>query len=184
MSVKNKVARTQLYCLMVWYIDWMYINKHFVERYKTKKNILAFFLLLVNSFIVWNISLQVPEISIKWDSTPISIENPVQAKFEPNQSIPEEKTIEEKIAETFPENPELMIAVFKAESGLNQYATHKNTNGTRDIGIAQINSVHGEDDLEMFDVDKNLKAARAIYDKQGIMAWYGFSNGGYKQYMK
>lgn len=94
------------------------------------------------------------------------------------------KSLVTKSEVTFPENPELMIAVFKAESGLDPLAFHKNTNGTVDRGIAQINSVHGGDDLEMFNVDTNLKAARAIYDKQGIGAWYGFSNGGYKKFME
>ena len=95
-----------------------------------------------------------------------------------------ELTIEEKIARTFPENPEVMIAVAHAESNMNPLATNRNTNGSRDIGLFQINSVHGNDDLEMFDVDKNLVAARKIYDKQGISAWYGFLNGGYKKFMK
>ena len=72
-----------------------------------------------------------------------------------------------------------MIAVAKAESGLNPLTVNKNTNGTWDRGIFQINSVHGDDDLEMFDVDKNLIAARAVYDKQGITAWSSFNNGAY-----
>lgn len=95
-----------------------------------------------------------------------------------------EKTIEEKIAETFPENPAVMIAIAKAESGMNPLSAHINTNGTRDIGLMQVNSVHGHDDLEMFDVDKNLKAARAVYDKQGITAWSTFNNGSYLKHLK
>lgn len=105
----------------------------------------------------------------------------VQAKA---PEIEKEKTIEEKIADTFPENPSLMIAVAKAESGLNSMATNRNKNGTRDIGLMMINSVHGYDDLEMFDVDKNLKAARKIYDSQGITAWAAFNNNSYKQFLK
>jgi len=98
--------------------------------------------------------------------------------------IEKEKTIEEKIADTFPENPSIMIAVAKAESGLNPLATNRNKNGTRDIGLMMINSVHGDDDLDMFDVDKNLKAARKIYDSQGITAWAAFNNNSYKQFLK
>lgn len=95
-----------------------------------------------------------------------------------------ELTVEEKIAKTFPENPEVMIAVAKAESGLNPLTTNRNTNGSRDIGLFQINSVHGYSDLEMFDVDKNLVAARAIYDKQGITAWAAVNNVSYLKHIK
>lgn len=105
----------------------------------------------------------------------------VQAKA---PEIEKEKTIEEKIADTFPENPALMIAIAKAESGLDPMQTNRNKNGTRDIGLMMINSVHGYDDLEMFDVDKNLKAARKIYDSQGITAWAAFNNNSYKQFLK
>jgi hypothetical protein len=166
------------------FVVFMTRNRYVGSYPKLKRFILSNFLLLVIGFVGWNISLQTPEISVKWDNGPIVIEQRAEAKFEAIQDVPvKEITIEEKIAKTFPENPELMIAVFKAESGLNPMATNKNTNGSRDIGIAQINSVHGHDDLEMFDVDKNLKVAREIYDKQGILAWYGFSNGSYKKFM-
>lgn len=166
--------------------EYMHRNRYVGSYPKLKRFVLSNFLLLVIGFVGWNISLQVPEISVKWDSTPISIENPVQAKFTTNESAPEVKefTIEEKIAETFPEYPELMIAVAKAESGLNPLATNRNTNGSRDIGLMMINSVHGYDDLEMFDVDKNLAAARSIYDKQGITAWAAFNNGSYLTFME
>ena len=162
-------------------------RRRYVGSYpRFKKFILVNFLFVVVAFVGWNISLQVPEISVKWDRGPIILENPALASnIAPSEVVEvKELTIEEKIAKTFPENPELMIAVFKAESGLDPLAFHKNTNGSHDIGIAQINSIHGGDDLELFDVDKNLKVAREVYDKQGIGAWYGFSNGGYKQYMK
>ncbi len=95
-----------------------------------------------------------------------------------------EKSIEEKIADTFPENPSIMIAVAKAESGLNPLATNRNKNGTRDIGLMQINSIHGYGDLDMMDVDKNLDAARKIYDSQGITAWAAFNNGSYTKFIK
>ena len=39
-------------------------------------------------------------------------------------------------------NPHLLLAVLQVESGLNPRAIGKNTNGTVDIGIGQINSMH------------------------------------------
>lgn len=109
----------------------------------------------------------------------LAAEKPVEVKNEAK-----ELTIEEKIAKTFPENPKVMIAVFKAESGLNPMAVNINKNGSVDIGVAQINSVHKKDQLELFDVDKNLAVAREIYEKQGIMAWYAFQNGSYLKHLK
>ena len=162
-------------------------RRRYVGSYpKLKRFVLVNFLFVVIGFVGWNISLSVPEIKVTWDKGPLVIENRVQAKFERPEAIVEVKelTIEEKIAKTFPENPKIMIAVAKAESNLNPLATNRNTNGSRDIGLFMINSVHGYDDLEMFDVDKNLAAAKKIYDKQGITAWAVVNNGSYLKYVK
>lgn len=77
-------------------------------------------------------------------------------------------TIEEKIRNTFPEDPESAIQVFTCESGLRATAFNgANTNGTWDAGIAQINSIHGYDKESLFDEDFNLEVARKIYDRAG-----------------
>lgn len=39
-------------------------------------------------------------------------------------------------------NAQLLAAVLQVESRLNPQAVHRNTNGTLDIGIGQINSIH------------------------------------------
>ena len=87
------------------------------------------------------------------------------------------------IAEAFPENPEIMIAIAKAESGMNPRAVNYNRNGSIDTGLFQVNSVHMYDGLSLFDPEKNIKAAREIYDKQGIQAWTSFNNGSYKKFL-
>ncbi len=87
------------------------------------------------------------------------------------------------IAEAFPENPEIMIAIAKAESGMNPKAVNYNRNGSIDTGLFQVNSVHGYDGLSLFDPKKNIGAAREIYDKQGIQAWTSFNNGSYKKFL-
>ena len=88
-----------------------------------------------------------------------------------------------KIAKTFPENPDVMVAIAKAESGLNPKATNVNRNGSSDIGLFQVNSIHGYDDLEMFAPEKNIEAARKIYEKQGLTAWVVFQTGAYKKFL-
>ena len=93
-------------------------------------------------------------------------------------------SVEEKIAEAFPEHPELMIAIAKAESGLNPYATNKNRNGSTDTGLFQINSIHGHDQLELTKVDKNIEVARKVYEKQGLGAWVAYTNKSFEKFLK
>lgn len=179
MKTRSKMLKAQ-------FVVFMTRNRYVGSYPKLKRFVLVNFLFLFIGFIGWNISLQTPEISMKWDRGPIVMEQRAEAKFEANKDVVEVKelTIEEKIAKTFPENPTVMIAVAKAESNLNPLATNRNTNGSRDIGLFQINSVHGGNDLEMFDVDKNLEAARKVYDKQGITAWSAVNNGSYLKFLK
>lgn len=177
--------KTKAKMLKAQFVVFMTRNRYVGSYPKLKRFVLANFLFVVIGFIGWNISIQVPEISIKWDSTPVTYENHAQAKFKASEAVVEkELTIEEKIAKAFPENPEVMVAVAKAESNLNPYAANRNTNGSRDIGLFQINSVHGGNDLELFDVDKNIEAARKVYDKQGITAWSAVNNGSYMKFLK
>ena len=168
------------------FVVFMTRNRYVGSYPKLKRFVLVNFLFVVIGFVGWNISLSVPEIKVTWDKGPLVIENRVQAKFERPEAIVEVKelTIEEKIAKTFPENPMIMLAIAKAESGMNPLASHKNTNGSVDIGLFQINSIHGKDQLELFDVDHNLEVARQVYEKQGLGAWVAFSSGAYLKYVK
>ena len=150
---------------------------------KTKKAITVSFLFIVNAFILWNLSMTLPAIEITFPDGTMTFENKALAAPAKEEVKAKELTIEEKIAKVFPENPKVMIAVAKAESGLNPLTVHKNTDGSRDLGIMQINSVHGEDDLKMLDVDQNLAVARKVYEKQGITAWAAFNNGSYKKFL-
>ncbi len=63
------------------------------------------------------------------------------------------------------------IKVFECESGLNEYAYNKNTNGTTDSGVAQVNSVHRQTVEAMWDAEKNLDFALALYEKQKWTPW-------------
>lgn len=91
-----------------------------------------------------------------------------------------EKTIEEKIRDTFPEAPNTAVAIAKCESGLNPNAiNNRNKNGTTDGGLMQINSIHDkyldELGLDKFDVDDNLKFARLLYEERGFAPWVCYS---------
>lgn len=87
--------------------------------------------------------------------------------------MPRPKTIEEKIVATFPEEPELMLAIANCESGLHQDAVSH----TRDFGVMQINeATWHETALQMGldykgSEDDNLEMARYIYEVQGTSSW-------------
>lgn len=93
-------------------------------------------------------------------------------------------SIEEKIRITFPEEPDIMLAIAKAESKLNPHAINRaNRNGSVDTGIFQINSIHGYDEEYIKNEDNNLKIAREIYEKQGVTAWASYNNGAYLKWL-
>nr|WP_242404650.1 lytic transglycosylase domain-containing protein [Janthinobacterium agaricidamnosum] len=77
----------------------------------------------------------------------------------------------EDAARLYGVNPELLYAVAKTESQLNPRAVHRNANGTRDIGLMQINSTwlpvlhkYGIDEQQLLD------ACTSIYVGAWIMA--------------
>ena len=59
--------------------EYMNRNRYVGSYPKFKKFVLVNFLFVVIGFIGWNISLQVPEISLKWESEPWTFENPALA---------------------------------------------------------------------------------------------------------
>lgn len=92
----------------------------------------------------------------------------VQIVSEPAKPL----TVEDKIRATFPEDPDTAVAIAKCESTMNPKAFNgKNTNGSWDAGLFQINSVHKYSKEHLFDVDNNLRAARKLYERQGWNPW-------------
>lgn len=74
------------------------------------------------------------------------------------------------------EGPEVVIEAlncFYSESKLDPLAKGKNRNSSVDVGIAQVNSVHGIPEEELKQYKLNIDAAYAIYKKRGWDAWYG-----------
>ena len=82
-----------------------------------------------------------------------------------------QESISQLITKMFPECPETMLAIAKAESNFKNDAVNVNKNGSRDCGIFQINSIHGYDCEWLKDPHNNLDAARKVYEKQGLRAW-------------
>jgi len=83
-----------------------------------------------------------------------------------------EKTIEQKIRDTFPEDPETALKIAKCES--NFIPTAKSP--TNDHGLMQINlTVHSgrvkEMGIDVYDVDDNLRFARLLYDESKWKPW-------------
>jgi hypothetical protein len=77
----------------------------------------------------------------------------------------------------------LMAAIAMAESGGNTTATNKDSNGTTDYGIWQINSSHGYNSQRLLaNPNYNAKAAVAIYKSQGLTAWSTYVSGAYLQF--
>ena len=88
-----------------------------------------------------------------------------------------------------------MTAVTMAESGGNPLAHNPNrSTGDNSYGLLQINMIDGmgperraqfgiKSDQDLFDPLTNLRAAKQIYDQQGIGAWGAYTNGSYKKYL-
>lgn len=86
-------------------------------------------------------------------------------------------TLEEKIAQVFPEDPETALKIARAESNLNRTAynpeRHYGCNGS--YSIMQVACIHYEErgiyGNDRFNEDINLQIAREIYEKQGWRPW-------------
>jgi hypothetical protein len=91
-----------------------------------------------------------------------------------------------QLAVTYIKNadPDIMAAIAMAESGGKYRALNRNTNGSTDKGLWQINSIHGLEGkgYNLYDPEDNAKAASVVYDKQGYKAWAVYNSGAYKKY--
>lgn len=96
----------------------------------------------------------------------------------------------------FPENIiPTMTAVTMAESGGNPFAHNPNRQtGDNSYGLGQINMIDRlgperraqfgiASNEDLFDPATNFRAAKQIYDQQGIGAWGAYTNGSYKKFM-
>lgn len=88
-----------------------------------------------------------------------------------------EERIIEKIRETFPEQPDLMVKIAKCEGVKDGKLDPTVISPTNDHGIFQINQyAHGkrlkELQIDPLTVEGNLKYARMLYESNGTNDWY------------
>lgn len=102
---------------------------------------------------------------------------------EPAQPLTGRNHIENEIIRVFGNESRLAIAVAKAESGLNPRAVNQNRNGTKDIGVFQINDCHYFTESERFDWRQNIWLAKQVKDTYGWRAWVAYKNGSYRQFL-
>ncbi len=73
-----------------------------------------------------------------------------------------------------------MLCTIKYESNFYERASNRNTNGSVDYGLFQVNSTHFHDAgcpssaSGLYDATTNTKCALHIYKSQGNNAWYGY----------
>jgi lysozyme C len=90
----------------------------------------------------------------------------------------------------FPEySVPIMVCTAKYESSFNCDATNKNTDGSTDYGLMQINSYYwcsgdpkskynscGTSCSSLFNCQSNTNCAYTVWKQQGYTAWYGYKN--------
>ncbi|HUN54301.1 MAG TPA: transglycosylase SLT domain-containing protein [Smithella sp.] len=91
--------------------------------------------------------------------------------------------IETEIADVFGTESRIALAVAKAESGLNPKAINRNRDGSKDVGIFQINDRHGWSDEERLDWKTNIRLAKELRDSRGWGEWAVYNDGTYRNYL-
>jgi len=134
------------------------------------------------TFTIITIYIQQEETRIVFDRASVSSQDMAELVStdsdldkETTKSVSSPEALSDKIKRTFPEEPETMIAIAKAESSFRADAVNVNRNGTKDCGVFQVNEIHGYDCEWLKDIDNNLLAAREVYEKQGLTAWMTYT---------
>ena len=117
------------------------------------------------------------------DTEDISLEEPETETVEEPKDYSSPNSIEAEIAKVFGPEYRIALAVAKAESKLNPRAVNRNKNGSKDIGVFQINDRHGWDDAELFDWKRNIRIAKDLRDRHGWSQWVAYNNGTYRNFL-
>lgn len=145
--------------------------------------------LAVNNFFANNRLVNQKVITLQM---PFRIEKREEVKLvEYRQDIPEGLTdIETLICQKWDiYDCQIALAVAKGE-GLNHPVDgfNINTNGTIDVGIFRINSIHFNKEgcslAEVITVEGNINCAYKIWEKSGWNAWVAYTNGSFQKHLK
>jgi len=126
-------------------------------------------------------AVEVPEPQV-----PVETKEDPPPQYDSDENVYEEphvNPIVQEIADVFGNEYRLAIAVAMAESGLNPNAINYNRDGSRDIGIFQINEHHGWNQEDLFNWRANIAIAKELRDTIGWTAWSAFNNGTYRKYL-
>lgn len=96
----------------------------------------------------------------------------------------EELPVEGQIRRIFGKDADMAIRVSWAENGRRTCdRVHVNRDGSKDIGIFQINDKYHGHKGNLYNCTENIKVAYRIYKEQGNWsAWVAYNNGSYKNY--
>ena len=128
---------------------------------------------------------RIVSMQFKW---PISIEKRepqiIERAIEPYPEELIDTPIKKYIAEKFgPYDAKIALSIVASESNFNAEAWNINSNGTIDIGIWQINSVHfSKESCSIRDALDPIRAtdcAYRIFKESGWQPWTVFNNGAY-----
>lgn len=78
-----------------------------------------------------------------------------------------------------------IIAIMGGESGYNPTAVNRNTNGSSDYGLLQINSVHRPPEEVKTNPEANIKFGYKVYSEAGrkFRPWVAYNNGSYRRHL-
>jgi hypothetical protein len=121
---------------------------------------------LLFGLIKHQMQVQAEFVSPAADAIVLEKEVPVEI---PVPRLPE--NVEEYVRAVFGKEANNALKVFRCESGLKASAKGTNKNGSTDVGIAQINSVHGIREKWLKNYKINILVAHQLWEEQGWGPW-------------
>lgn len=153
--------KTRMKFLKAQFKEYM-TRKRYVGRYpKVKRFILGSFIVVVNMFIGWQVSLNIPEVKISFSNDPIIYEQKALAK--------EVEIVKEEVKPVVNKNEELLNMIFKRESseGKNNYSKCEAIGKYNRYGFG----IPGDGTYLCFDKDDDRKAAEGWILQKQAAGW-------------
>ena len=147
-------------------------TKHFRLSHKVKMHLSVYSLLTLATLTMMAFgTIHSRELDLKLHTRTAYAFVPMVKYTKPtiNPNIDEKIQIQDLIRRIWGKDAYIGLAIARAESGYRPNAINHNTNGTYDIGVFQINSVHNMPDME--DVVANISYAYTLFLSQGTTPW-------------